>query len=164
MNSIPYIKVLLVSCFPFGFCCLLFLFWIAYKFFKKLDFSIVIERLLMTIAITFFYFQAPVINALAGLLDCIKIENEYYIADYPLEQCTNNMRYSNWRNILVFPTLSFFVIILPVCPLYYMYRNKHRIFSKEVIFKVGFLLNGYSPDTFFWYRHFIYFHIIQIFI
>jgi len=150
LNLVPYIKILLVICCPVGFCGLLMFFWIAYKIYKKSEFSIILECFLITSTITFFYFQIPVINELAGMLNCYPIENESYITDYPLEPCTNNSRYSDWTNILVIPAACFFVLILPVWPIYYMHKNKNRIFSKEVIQKVGFLLNGYSPQSFYW--------------
>ena len=150
LNSIPYIKTLMVVCSPVGFCCLLFLFWIAYKFYKKLDFCVMIENFLITAAITFFYFQAPVINALAGMLNCSEIENDSYMNEYLLEKCTNNPRYTFWKNRLVFPALGFFVLILPIWPLYYMRQNKQNLFNKDVIYKIGFLLNGYSPEAFYW--------------
>ena len=60
-----------------------------------MDFSVVLERLFLTSAITLFYFQAPVINALAELLNCSEIEKEFYMNEYPLEKCSNNPRYFN---------------------------------------------------------------------
>jgi len=150
LNLVPYLKTLLVICCPFGFCYLLMLFWIAYKMYKKCNYSIMAERFCVTTAITFFYFQPQVINALAAMFNCYQIENESYISNYPLEQCTNNERYSQWRNFVFFPAACFFVLLLPIGPLYYMSKNKERLFSKEVICKVGFLLNGYSPETFYW--------------
>ena len=141
---------MVISC-SVGFCLVLILFWIAYKFYTRCHFSLIFDRILVTAAITFFYFQPQVINALAGLFNCSRIENESYINDYPLEQCTNNSTYSLWRNALVIPAVCFFLLILPAWPLYYMHKNKYRIFSKEVIYKIGFLLNGYSPHTFYWY-------------
>ena len=152
MNSVPYFKTILVICCPVGFCFLLMLFWISYKFYKNCDGWIIFERFFITSSITFFYFQAPIINALAGMLNCLPLDNESYISDYLLEQCTNNTRYSHWRNFLVFPAAFFFVIILPIWPIYYMHKNKERIFSIEVTHKVGFLLNGYSPNSFYWYK------------
>ena len=129
-------------------------FWIVYKFYKKYDFCIAFERFLVTSAITFFYFQAPIINAIAGMLDCSQIENEYYISNYPLEQCSNNSRYSEWKNAFFIPVIIFFVFILPAGPLYYMYNNKENIFNKDIIYKIGFLVNGYLPITFYWYSYF----------
>ena len=154
MNFVPYAKTLLVIVCPVGFCFYLVIFWIACKFYKKIGFSIIIKNFVVTAAITFFYFQAQVINTAAGILNCSKIENESYISEYLLERCSNNGRYTEWRNILVFPAACFFVLILPFWALYYMNKNKARIFSKEVICKVGFLLNGYSPENFYWYLNF----------
>jgi len=155
LQLVPYLKTLLVVCCPVGFCLFLLIFWIGYKVYKKIRFTIILERFLITSAITFFYIQAPIINSLAVMLNCTQIENESYITDYPLEQCTNNERYTAWRNVLIIPTACFFVLILPVYPIYYMHKKKEIIFSKEVIYKVGFLLNGYSPDKFYWYNFFV---------
>ena len=157
LNEVPYVKTLLVIFCPVGFCFLLMIFSIAYKFYKKYEFLFVFQRFLVTAAITFFYFQPQVINALAGMLNCSQIENETYITDYPLEPCTSNARYSEWRNFLVLPTAFIFVIVLPAWPLYYMHQNKHIIFHRDVIYKVGFLLNGYAPHTFYWYIIFVLF-------
>ena len=150
MNLVPYIKTLLIVCCPIAFCVLLMIFWIAYKIFKNCEVSVIFERFLITAAITFFYFQAPVINSLAGVLNCTQIDGQSYITDDPLEQCSDNPRYTEWINELIIPSAFFFVLILPAWPLYYMHKNRDRIFSKDVIYKVGFLLNGYSPKSFYW--------------
>ena len=160
MNLVPYLNTLLVICCPIGFCFFLFCFWFGYKFHKKLKFSVAVERFLITSAITFFYFQAPIINALAGMLNCSQIDNESYISDYPLEQCSHNARYSEWKKCLLLPAACFFVFILPIWPLYYMHKNKAMIFHKDVIYKIGFLLNGYSPNNFYWYN--VIFYIILL--
>ena len=89
MNLVPYAKTLLVIVCPVGFCIYLVIFWIAYKFYKNIGFSIIIKNFVVTAAITFFYFQAQVINTAAGILNCSKIENESYISEYLLERCSN---------------------------------------------------------------------------
>jgi len=109
-----------------------------------------IEKLLITATITFFYFQSPIINDLSGLLNCTKIENESYLTDYLLEQCTGNQRYTEWRNYFVIPCFCFFTIILSSIPLIYMHKNKDILFNEIVLRKIGFLLNGYSIQTFYW--------------
>ena len=108
------------------------------------------ERFIITTTICFFYFQSPIITQLSSLLDCTTIENESYLTNYLLEQCSNNQRYTDWRNHFVIPCFLFFTIVLSAIPLIYMQKNKEQLFSEEVVRKIGFLLNGYTINTFYW--------------
>ena len=137
-------------CFPFGFCILLFGFFLVKKFRKKTKFSAMLEDFLITGAIILFYFQAPVINGLAGMLNCSHLDHESYMTDYPLEACSNNARYYDWNIQLILPAACFFVLIFPICLIYYLHKNRDIVFSKVVIYKVGFLMNGYSSDHYYW--------------
>lgn len=137
-------------CCPIVFSFILLIFWLIRGVIAKYGFSTVFEKFLVTMAITFFYFQAPVINALSGILDCTNINNNDYITNYLIEQCSGNPRYDEWRNYFVIPMFCFFALVLPICPFYYMHKNKERLFTKNLISKIGFLLNGYSKKTFFW--------------
>ena len=135
------------------------LFWIGYKFYKKKSFLEIVEKFSVTSAITLLYFQPQVINASAGMLNCFQIEDEYYITDYPIEQCSNNARYQAWRNILIFPGIFVFLLVLPALAFYYIRKNKEAIFHQDVIYKIGFLLNGYSPEAYYWYFFFLRFFL-----
>ena len=104
LHLIPYIKILILILCP---TVLLIIFWVAYKFYIKIDFLVVLEYFVITATITFYYFQSPVVNGIAGLLDCTTIENSSYITDYLLEKCTDNPRYYYWRNALVIPGFFF---------------------------------------------------------
>ena len=150
--------MILVGC-PFAFCFLLGLFWIFYKFYSKQKIIVILESFLITVSITFFFFQSSVLNALANLLNCSKIENNFYLTNYLLEKCAENEYYEKWRNFVIFPSFSFFSLILILLPMIYMFKNINNLYSDNVLRKVGFLLNGYSPRYFFWYIHLIYFFI-----
>lgn len=56
---------------------------------------------------------------------------------------------------MILPAAFFFIFFLPGWFLYYIHKNRKNLFSKSVLPKVGFLINGYSPDTFFWYAKII---------
>ena len=106
---------------------------------------------------TFLYFQSPIVNVLSEILNCTEIENQFYISNYLLERCSDNPRYIKWRNYFVIPCFSFFTIIFSFVPLYYMYINKETLYSKALFRKIGFLLNGYSLERFYWYlKQYIY--------
>ena len=110
---------------PFSFFFLLILFWIAYKLFsKKENLSKIIENFLITSLITFFFFQSSIIIALADLLNCTKIENDYYLSNYLLEKCEGNINYVRWTNFMIIPSFCFFSLILTIMPFIYMFRNR----------------------------------------
>ena len=151
MNAIPYYKLSILIACPLAFCFLLGFFWILYKFYSKQRFFVIFESFLITISITFFFFQSSIINALTDLLNCTKIENNSYITNYLLEKCTDNIHYEKWRNLLVIPTFSIFCFILPLVPFVYMFKNRKNLYNDKILSKVGFLLNGYSPQYYYWY-------------
>ena len=141
--------LILIGC-PFAFCYLLALFWIFYKFYSKKRASIILESFLITASITFFFFQPSIINGLSDLLNCTKIENEYYIRNYLIEKCANNTNYNKWQNLMIIPAFCFFAIILTMMPFIYMYKNRENLYRENILRKVGFLMNGYSRTSFYW--------------
>ena len=156
MNAIPYYKLsILIGC-PFAFCFLLGLFWISYKFYSKQKVLVLFENFLITISITFFFFQSSIINALTDLLNCTKIENDDYISNYLLEKCSGNVNYEKWRAFLIIPSFCFFCLILPLLPFVYMFKNRANLYSDKILSKIGFLVNGYSPQHYYWYFFFFY--------
>ena len=150
MHAIPYYKIIILIGCPFAFCFLLALFWMLYKFYSKQNIFRIFESFSITIIITFFYFQSPVINALADLLSCTKIETNFYLTNYLLEKCTNNQNYENWLFFVIIPFFCFFSLILPLVPLLYMFKYKSYLYTEKKLLKVGFLLNGYSPQYYYW--------------
>ena len=149
-------SLVLVLC-PFGYAILLSVFWLIYKFYTKSKFSHIFENFIITLNMTFLYFQSPIVNFLSEILNCTEIENQFYISNYLLERCSDNPRYIKWRNYFVIPCFSFFTIIFSFVPLYYMYINKETLYSKALFRKIGFLLNGYSLERFYWYlKQYIY--------
>ena len=141
---------MLIGC-PFAFCFILALFWILYKFYSNQKIATTFENFLITTSITFFFFQSTIINGLADLLNCTKIENQYYLTNYLIEKCDKNLGYDKWRNFMIIPAFCFFSIFLTIVPFIYMYKNRGNLYSENILRKVGFLLNGYSTNYFYWY-------------
>ena len=153
MHSIPSYKVsILIGCL-FVFCFFLFLFWMIYKFFSKQDIFVILESFLVTVSITLFFFQSSVINSLADLLNCTKIENTFYLTNYLLEKCEGNINYEKWRNLLIIPTFCIFCLFLTLVPFIFMFKNRNKLYTDSILRKVGFLLNGYSPQFYYWYNN-----------
>ena len=150
LHSIPYYKTLILICCPFAFCSLLALFWIFYKIYSKKKIFVIFESFLITISISFFFFQSSVLNSVANLLSCTKIENNFYLTNYLLEKCSENPKYEQWRNLVMIPAFSFFSFILTIFPFIYMFKNRRNLYTYNILRKIGFLLNGYSPHYFYW--------------
>ena len=144
---------MVIGC-PFAFCFLLAVFWIFYKFRSKRDFCEIVESFFITTTITFFFFQSAVLNALLNLLSCVQIENNFYLGNYLLEQCSGNPNYEKFRNFMVIPAFSFFLLLFTIAPFYYMFKNRAQLYTDKTLRKVGFLLNGYSRRYYYWYFNF----------
>jgi len=164
MQSIPYIKTLMMIIYPFTFSFLLMIFWILYKFYWKINFAILYEEMFISMTITFVFFQSTIIHALADLMSCTSIENEKYIQNYLLEQCTNNPRYNVWQNFMIIPSFCFYCIILSLVPFVYMCKYRNRLFEWNILSKIGFLLHGYSSKKFYWYLHYFIILILNLFL
>ena len=148
---------------PFAFCFLLAVFWIFYKYKSKRDLFEIFENFFITATITFYFFQSAVFNALLNLLNCVKIENNYYLGNYLLEQCSGNPNYEKFRNFIFIPTFSFFLFLFSLLPFYYMFKNRTKLYTDKILRKVGFLLNGYSRRYYYWYLNFYIFFIKILF-
>jgi len=140
----------MIIIYTFVFCFLLAIFWILYKFYWKIKSVILYEGILISITITFFFFQSSIIHALADLMSCTTIDNEKYIANYLLEPCTKNPLYGNWQYYMIIPGFCFYCIFLSLVPFVYMCKHRSQLFEANYIRKIGFLLYGYSSAKFFW--------------
>ena len=115
-----------------------------------------IEKYLITVAITMAYFLSPVINALASFFNCTTLYSNKYITQNLWEKCNDNPRYSVWRLNVMLPASLFYGIFLPLVLFLYLYKNRKDLLEEKILKKIGFLLNGYSKDKFYWYNFKIY--------
>ena len=136
--------------YPLFFVVFLMGFWIFYKILYKITFLLMFERFSITVAIIFIFFLSPICNILANFFNCTQIYDNFYITNYLLERCNNNPRYDFWANFLIIPSFCFFIVFYPLILFSYMYRNRNILFTENVIYKIGFLLNGYCINTFYW--------------
>ena len=142
--------MLILIGFPFGFAFFLSIFWFSYKYYSKENVLLILENFLVTTLITFFFFQSSVINALTKLLNCTKIENNYYLTNYLFEKCEGNKSYERWSNFMIIPSFLFFSFALTFFPFFYMFKNRKKLYTASVLRRVGFLLNGYSTRHYYW--------------
>ena len=126
------------------------IFWFCFMMFYKITFKKVIKKFLITLAIETNLFLSAIINALANFVNCSEIDNEFYITNYLAEKCSNNYRYSLWRNALIIPSFIVFAVILPLLAFNFMFKNRQKLLSKNIIQYVGFLLSGFEIKKFYW--------------
>lgn len=149
-EQIFYFKILLTMLTPLIFGALLIIFWIICKIYYKFSIEETIQKFLSTFFITLSFFLSSIITSLSEFISCTQIYEESYITTYLTEKCTNNPRYSMWRNFLVIPSFLIFAFFLPLFILFYMRRKRNQLFQKDVFPKISFLLNGYTHQTFYW--------------
>ena len=110
----------------------------------------ILENLLICIAISFLFFLSPIINILSDFFNCTKLYENQYMTNYLLERCNDNSRYDFWKKYLIIPAFLIYVMCLPLILFTFMFKNRKRLFDENFISKIGFLLNGYSSETYYW--------------
>ena len=108
------------------------------------------ERFFISVAIVFIFFMSNIFDMTLQYMNCEKIDENYYISSFLIEQCNNNERYSFWKYYFIWPCFIFFIIFIPFVCFLFMFQNKKRLFEDDVIVKIGFLLHGYTSKTFYW--------------
>ena len=135
---------------PLAFSGLLFIYWFIYKFLKKITFSLMLEKFLITVCILMNFFLSPVINAISNFFNCTILYSEQYITENLWEKCYNNPRYSFWRSHVMLPAFLFYAILLPLMLFSFLFKNRQNLFEERILSKIGFLLKGYSENKFYW--------------
>ena len=138
--------------FPFILIFSLYLIRANLRFFGIRGSKEFFPNFLMTTFIMFSFFQSSIISDLSSNLDCIMIENKYYLANYLIEECSiENGRYSLILVIMVFPGLFIFAILKPLISFYFIYKNRKNLSEKHIRSKIGFTIIGLSEKKFYWY-------------
>ena len=151
MNSIYYYKEFFLILFSLFFAIFFMIIWLIKLFIYRFRFHSIIERFLITTNILILYFLSPIINMIADFFNCTELNGNTYMTNYLLERCNNNETYDLWRNALIFPSFAFYVIIFPLIFCFFIYKNKKQLFGSNVMSKIGFVLQGYTSKTYYWY-------------
>lgn len=146
-----YLSSLINALIPF---ILLFVF-ICYFLYKKLKSTQIFKYTILTFTILVTSMQGSIFSSLFAILSCEPFESEnekfYYISSYLSERCYTQT-YNKWVYFMLFPTLSFYIFILPSISFIYMYQQfrKKMITSEINLMYIGFLINGYRRQKIFW--------------
>jgi len=121
-----YIKTLIAILFPAFFCICVILFWFFRFRARKSKFRDIMSNILITIAISLFFFQSPLINQLTQFLKCMTLGNDVYVDSFSIEKCTS-VKYLLWKNSLVIPIFCFYSVVLPIIAFGYMFYNRQNL-------------------------------------
>ena len=110
-----------------------------------------IEKVLVSLAISFYSLQSSILSALVELSVCQEFDFGSYLTVYLTENC-NSERYLNFYHFMVFPMLLMFSTILPFLALAYIVikHKKGQTQQKGVFRKIGFFIIGYNPKKYYW--------------
>lgn len=144
-----YYKTSMIIVLPFIICFIFLAFWGFYSLYYIKPFSFFLERFYITSALIFVFFLFSIVNACAQFLDCSEIDGNFYITNYLFESC-DSKEYFWWKYFLILPTFISFVIIFPMIILIYMFKNRKNLLQKHILYKVGYMLNGYKRKYFYW--------------
>ena len=121
------------------------------------------RKLTLGCLISIFTFQSSVITSIVTLFDCQSIQSNLYIREYLLENCDSS-RYMDFYHYLALPVFIVFAIGLPLGVFIYMFANRKEIYSKEVMNRIGFLINGYKTNYYYWEFVFFFKKILVIYL
>lgn len=144
-----YYKLLMVIISPFIFIVIFFIFWILYKFHTKKPWKFVLERFYITSILIILFFMFSIINSCAQFLNCSEIGDDKFITNYLSESCSSS-RYAIWKYGFIIPIFLLFATIFPGLILSFMIKNRKNLFTKDNIYKIGYMMNGYKSETFYW--------------
>ena len=137
--------------------------WIKSSISKIKDPIALTKKLTLGCLISIFTFQSSVITALVTVFDCQDIQSKSYIREYLLESC-NDDRYLTFYYFLALPVFLVFAIFLPLGLFLYMFYKRRNICSKEVMNRIGFLINGYKTSYYYWEFIFFFKKLIIIYL
>jgi hypothetical protein len=108
------------------------------------------DKMVLTLVVLLYMLYPTTLLQTFSMLACKKVgEHRYLVADLQ-EPCFEG-RHLTWVLALCVPQLILYVVSLPVLSVFFLNRNKARLWSSRVVmFRYGLLFNGYSKRAFFW--------------
>lgn len=144
-----YYKTLLIITMPLVFCFTFLIFWVIHKLIYKKTWKYMMEKFSITVALIMTFFMFSIVNTCAQFLDCTNIDGEYFVTNYLLLSCSSE-DYLWWKYLIILPTIFIFSLMIPAVILLYMFKHRHNLFQKNILYKVGYMLNGYKTEIYYW--------------
>ena len=135
--------------FPIGISIFLFDYYLIKQFMFRESWKIFLKKIRLSFFIAIFIFNSSIINSLVDISDCQSINSRLYIRNYLLEDC-NSDRYLIFFYSFSIPVFIMTAIILPILAIVYLFRQRNKIYDKEIMKNIGFLINGYRGSFYYW--------------
>eukprot|EP01016_Furgasonia_blochmanni_P027988 TRINITY_DN2940_c0_g3_i9.p1 TRINITY_DN2940_c0_g3~~TRINITY_DN2940_c0_g3_i9.p1 ORF type:complete len:388 (+),score=16.80 TRINITY_DN2940_c0_g3_i9:207-1370(+) len=135
--------------------------WLSNKLICKKQ---ILEKMLASIIIIIFMLQPSLIKIVFQAMSCLKLENgPQLIKRAPYLMCYDET-HLKWVSVyiddpilhlqqilfLYVPTLLIWILILPLCALLVIHRNRNQLDTPRMKIKYLFLYNGYTSRRYFW--------------
>lgn len=154
-SIIIYIKTMIMLIIPGLFLLMILLFWIIRRCLKNHSLQFILERIFITGTMTLFFFQCPLITSLTQIMNCVDIGGNSYVSNFLVERC-DSPTYNFWRIFITIPFFCFYTVFLPLLAFSYMLYHRNNLYEENIIYKIGYLLNGFREEYFVWYLILLY--------
>lgn len=144
-----FLKIGSVLLQPFLIGIFLLLFWLFAIKIYGLNIYESFSNFLKSMSILIILSLSSIINCLFEFLNCVKIDGKEYVAS-SLNIVCESENYTHLRNTIVIPSFVFYLFVFPTSIFTFMFFNRKSLFSGDCLSKIGFLLNGYKKNTYYW--------------
>ena len=125
-----------------------------YLWIIRLKLSQIWSRITIVFSIIVCSMQSQIFSSFFEILSCDGFQSDdssysYYIHSDSSEKCYTSSYYS-WVISFIIPAFGFYGILLPLMAFIYIFINRKNLYETQVLNRVGFLLNGYKKDKFYW--------------
>lgn len=130
------------------------MFYILKRIWSRRPIEFLSRKLTISLTLSVFTLHSNIVNSLLELSDCELIYEETYLRSYLIENCESE-RYKNWFYYFVLPNFMIYGFFIPLFAFIFLLKNRSLVLDKDIIEKIGFLVNGYKTKKYYW--EFIYF-------
>ena len=106
--------------------------------------------MVLTLVVLLYMLYPTTLLQVFSMLACKQVGDVRYLVADLQEPCFEG-RHLTWVLALCIPQLILYVLSLPVLSVYFLHRNKSRLWSSRVVmFRYGLLFNGYGKEHYYW--------------
>ena len=128
-------------------------FYLFKKIFKRNQKILFWQNIFTILCVSTFTCISNILYSLMSLMNCKDFGSRSYLSIYMLEDCSS-YRYLKWLTFFIIPVFCLFAVLLPCLALFYMLLKKKDILERKISV-IGFLINGFSRNKYYWYWFFL---------
>lgn len=110
------------------------------------------DKVIVVTFLSIYTFLPNIVRSLFDVLNCKSMypdPGKSYIYTNLNKECYTD-EYNTWIMYLVLPCCSFFLILVPLISIIYINKAKAKNSCKEILEKLGFLLQSFGVDKYYW--------------